>query len=186
MLIKSIYKFCIACVYYGYTAVVTYAPFYTVRHLYLRLLLRIRIGRDTAVHMGCFVTGNRITIGANTVINRRCYLDGRTGLRIGNNVNISPECYFLSLTHDLRDPAFVTIGKEVVIGDHAWLGARAMVMPGVRIGEGAVVGAGAVVTKDVPPYTVVGGVPAKPIGMRNNNVQYRTRYFPFFDTDIQA
>jgi maltose O-acetyltransferase len=65
----------------------------------------------------------------------------------------------------------------VVIEDHAWLGTRAMVLPGVTVGRGAVVAAGAVVTKDVPPYTIVGGVPARVIGQRTTDLRYQFDYF---------
>lgn len=158
---------------------------YVVRHAFLRRFCKIRIGRDSSVAMGCFVTGSNIRIGANTAINRFTYLDGRGPLAIGDNVNISHYTLIQTLTHDCQSPHFHAFAKPVVILDHAWIGARAIIMPGVTIGEGAVVGAGAVVTKDVPPYTIVAGAPAKAIGTRNANIQYRTRYFPFFDTDIQ-
>jgi acetyltransferase-like isoleucine patch superfamily enzyme len=69
--------------------------------------------------------------------------------------------------------------------DHAWIGARAIILPGVTVGEGAVVSAGSVVSRDVPPYTIVAGNPAEVIGQRTRDLRYRTRYFPFFDTDIQ-
>ncbi len=75
--------------------------------------------------------------------------------------------------------------RPVVIGDHVWIGARALICPGVTIGEGAVVGAGAVVTRDVAPYAIVAGNPARVIGQRTRDLHYRTRYFPLFDTDIQ-
>jgi acetyltransferase-like isoleucine patch superfamily enzyme len=183
---KPAYNFIVASLFYCYNTLVSRIPIYAVRHAYLRNILRYSIGKSTSIHMGCFFTGTNISIGNNSCINRRCYLDGRSGIRIGANVNISPEAYLLSLTHDLQDPRFSTVGKEVVIHDHAWLGARAMVMPGVTIGEGAVVGAGAVVTKDVPPYTIVAGVPARKIGERNRVIDHVTHYFPFYDTDIPA
>jgi len=72
-----------------------------------------------------------------------------------------------------------------VIHDHVWIGARAIICPGVTIGEGAVVAAGAVVTQDVEPYTIVGGNPARYIKDRTRDLVYRTRYRPLFDTDIQ-
>jgi acetyltransferase-like isoleucine patch superfamily enzyme len=181
---RRVYKFLVATVFYFYNALVTHIPFYGLRHAYLRVLLRVRVGPGTAIHMRCFVTGNRITIGNHTVLNRRCYLDGRGGLRIGDNVNVSPEVYLLSLTHDLRDPAFPPVAKEVVIEDDVWIGARAMILPGVTLHRGCVVGAGAVVASDVPPFAIVGGVPAKKIGDRPPAVGYTTRYFPFYDTDI--
>jgi acetyltransferase-like isoleucine patch superfamily enzyme len=106
-------------------------------------------------------------------------------LKIGNNVNISSYTLIQTLTHDPQNPDFVCLERPVVIGDYAWIGARAIICPGVTVGEGAVVAAGAVVTKNVPPYTIVGGNPAAYIKDRTRNLRYRTAYFPFFDTDIQ-
>ncbi len=102
--------------------------------------------------MGCFFTGRNIHIGDRSVVNRHCYLDGRGGLTIGADVSISPECYLLSLTHDPQDSLFRAVPKPVEIMEHAWLGARVTILPGVRIGEGGVVGAGSIVTRDVAPY----------------------------------
>lgn len=134
--------------------------------------------------MGCFITGNQIQIGANSVINRRCYLDGRFGIDIGDSVSISPECYLISLTHDLNASDFTAYGKRVIIDDYAWIGARCTILPGVHLSKGCVVGAGSVVTKSVSEFTIVAGIPAAKIGERNRNLNYRVNYFPFFDTDI--
>ena len=163
----TLYKFFGASLYYFYNAVVTYVPLYSLRHAYLRLFFGIRVGKRSSVHMGCFVTGRNITIGDHTTINRRCHLDGRVGLRIGNRVSISPEVYTMSLTHDAQDPSFPTKGEPIVIEDYAWIGSRAMIMPGVTISKGMVVGAGSVVTKTFPPYSIVAGAPAKVIGERH-------------------
>jgi acetyltransferase-like isoleucine patch superfamily enzyme len=156
-----------------------------LRHWFLRRYCNVRIGANSSIAMGCFVTGRDIEIGSNTVINRHTYLDGRVPLRIGNNVNVSHHTLIQTLTHDPQDPDFRCLEKPVVIGDHAWIGARAIICPGVAIGEGAVIGAGSVVTRDVAPYTIVGGNPAVFIKERNRDLRYRTRYFPLFDTDIQ-
>ncbi|WHU91108.1 acyltransferase [Burkholderia vietnamiensis] len=145
----------------------------------------MKIGRDSSIAMGCFVTGYHISIGDNTVVNRYTYLDGRVPLTIGNNVNISHYTLIQTLTHDPQNPDFICLCKPVVIEDHVWIGARAIISPGVRIGEGAVVGAGSVVTRDVEPYTIVAGNPARYIKERTRDLRYRSRYFPFFDTDIQ-
>lgn len=157
---------------------------YALRHWYWRKL-GLKIGRDSSIAMHCFITGNRITIGNNTVINRFTYLDGRASLYIGNNVNVSHYTLIQTLTHDPQNPEFVALEKPVAIMDHAWIGARAIIMPGITVGEGAIVAAGAVVSKDVAPYTIVGGAPARKIGKRSRNLHYRSRYFPYFDTDIQ-
>ena len=135
--------------------------------------------------MGCFITGDRIVIGDNTVINRFTYLDGRVALTIGNNVNVSHYTLIQTLTHDPQNRDFLCLERPVVIHDHVWIGARAIICPGVTIGEGAVVAAGAVVTQDVEPYTIVGGNPARYIKDRTRDLVYRTRYRPLFDTDIQ-
>lgn len=158
---------------------------YGIRHAFLRRFCKVRIGRETSIAAGCFITGEQISIGNNSVINRQTYLDGRCPLYIGNNVNISHQTLIQTLTHDPQSPDFVCLVKPVAIMDNAWIGARAIIMPGVTVGEGAVVAAGAVVTKSVAPYTIVGGNPARFIRTRNRDLRYSTKYFPLFDTDIQ-
>jgi maltose O-acetyltransferase len=158
--------------------VVTHVPSFTLRHLWYRRVLGIQIGHNAGVHMGTYVwfwgpgeiRRNGVTIGRNSRIERNCTIDARSPLTIGDNVGISPEVMILAGTHDVNDPEFKDseVGPwAVTIEDYVWIGSRAMIMPGVTVGRGAVVAAGAVVTKDVPPLTIVGGVPAKPIGMRD-------------------
>ncbi|WP_370630610.1 DapH/DapD/GlmU-related protein [Mucilaginibacter sp. 21P] len=77
-----------------------------------------------------------------------------------------------TLHHDYNSPDFAQAGAPVVIEDYAWVCSRAIILPGVTIGRGAVVAAGAVVTRDVAPYTVVGGTPAKKIADRNPDLVY--------------
>ncbi|WP_175813625.1 acyltransferase [Burkholderia contaminans] len=188
--LKSVYRFVrwrfkpAVCFYLGNHLFMNYMP-YRIRHWFLGRFCQVRIGRDSSIAMGCFVTGYHISIGDNTVVNRFTYLDGRVPLTIGNNVNISHYTLIQTLTHDPQNPDFVCLCKPVVIEDHVWIGARAIISPGVRIGEGAVVGAGSVVTRDVEPYTIVAGNPARFIKERTRDLRYRSRYFPFFDTDIQ-
>ena len=177
-------RFCLALAFYLFNNFISRIPLYTVRHAFLRGVLRLKIGPGVAIHMHCFFSGRLIAVGDRTVINRGCYLDGRGGLEIGSDASISPECYLLSLTHDPQDKGFAGRAKPVVIGNRVWIGARALILPGVRIGEGAIVGAGAVVTKDVESFTIVAGNPARKIGERNPLVAYSVSYFPYFDTDI--
>ena len=172
------------CFYLGNHLFMNWTP-YAVRHWFLRCFCDLRLGHESSVAMGCFITGRHITIGSNSVINRFTYLDGRAPLYIGNNVNVSHYCLIQTLTHDPQNQDFVCLERPVVIEDHVWLGARAVIMPGVTVGEGAVVAAGAIVTKDVKPYTIVAGNPARFISTRVRNLRYRSKYFPFFDTDIQ-
>ena len=76
----------------------------------------------------------------------------------------------------MHDPLFLEALAPIVVGDYAWLGSKAMVLPGVKIGKGAVVAAGAIVTKDVSPFTVVGGIPARPIGERPRHLRYELNH----------
>lgn len=114
----------------------------------------------------------KIKIGAGSIIGLWSTLDGREGITIGENVNISSEAALWTLQHDHNSPTFATKGGPIVVGDRAWISFRATILPGVTIGEGAVVAAGAVVTKDVPPFAIVGGIPAKVIGTRNTDLTY--------------
>lgn len=100
-------------------------------------------------------------------IGLRVMFDARKGIHIHNNVTISSDVMIWTLHHDYNDINFKCIGDQVEIEDYAWICSRSIILPGVRIGKGAVVACGAVVTKDVPDYSVVGGVPARIIGKRN-------------------
>ena len=155
------------------------------RLFFLRRICVIQIGYDSNVAPHCFINGSEIRIGNNTVINRFCVLDGRATIKIGNDVNISQYVLIQTLSHDYDSQDFAVIEKPVYINDNVWIGARAIILPGVNIGEGAVVGAGAVVTKNVEAFTIVVGNPARVIGERRRDLNYKTKYFPFFDTDTQ-
>ena len=183
-----LYYFFAALRYYLGNSLIARIPTEFLRNLYYRRVLGLRVGMQTHLSMRLFFAGyhNRclVEIGDNCVLNREIYLDGRTGVYIGNNVNVSFQVCLLSLHHDHNNPDFVAVGAPVVIKDHAWIGARAIILPGVTVGEGAVVAAGAVVTRSVPDYAVVGGVPAKVIGERTRNLAYKTCFSPFFDTDV--
>lgn len=123
-----------------------------------------------------FYAPERITIGTHTTIGDSCFLDGRSGLTIGNSVNLGSHVTIYTREHDVHSPEFAETGAPVRIADHAWVASHALVLPGVTIGEGAVVAAGAVVTKDVPPFTIVGGNPARPLGERSRDLRYRLGY----------
>ncbi|MBB6002413.1 maltose O-acetyltransferase [Arcicella rosea] len=130
-------------------------------------LMGAKIPKSTALYGGNeYRNPKGLTIGMNTALGHRAVLDARMGLEIGNNVCFGTEVMIWSLHHDYNDIGFKGIGGKVTISDYVWLGSRCIILPGVTIGEGAVVAAGAVVTKDVEPYTVVGGIPAKKISLR--------------------
>lgn len=136
-------------------------------------ILRIRIHPTAQLYRWKEIrAGRNISIGRGTIIGSDAILDGREGITIGHSVNLSSEVALWTLQHDLDSPTFETSGGPIVIGDRAWISFRSTILPGVTIGEGAVVAAGAVVAKDVPPYVVVGGIPAKPLRERNTEVRY--------------
>jgi acetyltransferase-like isoleucine patch superfamily enzyme len=155
-------------------------PSHTVRLFSYRHLLGIRIGSDSSIHRNCrFYYPAGVEIGPHVVINRDVLLDGRLGIVIGANASISEGAMILSLEHDPNSPTFAPRGAPVIIGERAFIGTRAIILPGRTIGEGAVVAAGAVVAKDVEPYSIVGGVPAKPIGERSRDLTYELTYYKF-------
>jgi maltose O-acetyltransferase len=155
-------------------------PSHTMRCLLYRHLLGISIGAATSVHRGCrFYRPVGVRIGAHSIINRDVVLDGRMGLVVGDNVSISEGVAIFTLEHDPDSPDFAGRGAAVRIADRAFIGARAIILPGVTVGEGAVVAAGAVVARDVPPYTIVAGAPARPTGQRRQDLAYMLDYRKF-------
>jgi maltose O-acetyltransferase len=165
---------------YTYNHILSNLPSRNIRHAYLRAYLG-SIGEGTGIQMGCkFLHGRKVFFGDRNVINFGCLFDGRHyPIKTGSDVSIGPEATILTLGHDPQSPDFADKGGEVIIGDRAWIGYRAIILPSVTIGEGAVVGAGAVVTKNVEPYTIVAGNPAKFINKRNPNLNYSLNYRPW-------
>ena len=137
----------------------------------------MRVGKDSSIHRRCRMYAPfRIRIGDHTVVNYGVLLDGRRGLRIGNNVSVSGGSAILTLGHDVDDSDFALKGAQVTICDYVFVGSYARILPGVTVGEGAVVAAGAVVTRNVAPYTVVGGVPARHIRDRAQHLTYQLQH----------
>ena len=137
-----------------------------------RLIYRaagISIGSKTIIRGVLHLRGGRkavhnLTIGHDCLIYPPSSIDCCASVRVGNNVTFGPGVIIITGTHELSDPcrrAGVLLPRPVVIEDGVWLCLGAMILPGVTVGKGSVVAAGAVVTKDVPPHTLVGGNPAK-------------------------
>ena len=165
---------------YFYNSWIGHFPSRSVRGLYLKAWLG-KLGVQSGIQMGCrFLNGRKIFLGKRNVINFGCRLDGRKFcIRTGHDVSIGPGAAILTLGHDPQSPDFSDRGGDVVIGDRVWIGYRAIVLPGVTIGDGAVVGSGAVVTTDVDPHTIVAGNPAKVIGQRPKELTYELHYRPW-------
>jgi acetyltransferase-like isoleucine patch superfamily enzyme len=135
---------------------------HSIRHPIYRHVFKIGLPTDSIIYCGCrFFDPWGVKIGNHSIIGDHAFLDGRRGLTIGNNVNIASEVRIYTLEHDPESPTFAAKGGSVVIKDWVYVGSRVTILPGITIEEGAVVATGAVVTKDVEPWTIVGGVPAK-------------------------
>ncbi len=180
-------------------------PSHIVRLFLYRHVFRMNIGNDTSIHwLARFNNPSGIKIGHNTIIGNDAFLDGRSmrstrnqgsgissyikdflvpsarPLTIGNNVSIAGEVRIYTMQHDIDTPDFKEMEGEVMIDDYAVIGTRVTILPGVHIGKGAVVASGAVVTKDVAPYTVVGGVPAAFIRQRLKDLRYTLEFAKLF------
>jgi acetyltransferase-like isoleucine patch superfamily enzyme len=164
----------------GYNMLVGKLPLHSLRRAYLQSYLG-ELGAATSVQTGCrFLNGRKVFLGQRNVINFDCLFDGRRySIRTGADVSIGPEATILTLAHDPQDPEFSDKGGDVIIGDRVWIAYRATILPGVKIGEGAVVAAGAVVVSNIEPFTIVGGVPARKVGVRNRDLHYSLTFRPF-------
>jgi maltose O-acetyltransferase len=130
---------------------------------------QIPIGAGSVVMGDMFLSGHGdwpslFSIGKETYISGPLRINLGGAVRIGNQVNIGHDCMIVAVNHEIGAPwrrAGVSTNLSVVIEDGVWLASRVVVLPGTRIGRGAAVAAGAVVVSDVPPNTLVGGVPAR-------------------------
>jgi acetyltransferase-like isoleucine patch superfamily enzyme len=147
---------------------VSHVPSHMFRKLFYRLS-GVKIGKGSTIHMWAnFFEPNGIRIGSDTIIGDHVFLDGRAPLIIGSHVDIASSVMIYNSEHDLESADFSAKTEPVEIMDYVFIGPRAIILPGVKIGNGAIIAAGAVVTKDVPDFAIVGGVPAKIIGERKN------------------
>lgn len=142
----------------------------------------IIIGKGSAIHMGArFYDPHNIFLGEDSIIGEGVVLDGRDKLVVGNHVAVATGVMILNSQHEINNEFFSPSNAPVIIEDYVFIGPGVIIQPGVKIGKGAIVAAGAVVTKDVAPYAIVGGVPAKIIGERKlKNLHYklgRARWF---------
>ncbi|UJS17897.1 MAG: acyltransferase [Candidatus Jettenia sp.] len=150
-----------------------YIIFDALRMYVYKHILHMIIGKDTIIWAGNkFADISRFKIGSNSIIGPNNVFLNRGGIEIGDNVNISGFSFFISQYHEVDDPEYKTVFSPIIIENDVWVATNATVLQGVTIGRGAVIAAGAVVTKDVPPFKVVGGNPAKIIRDRTQNIKY--------------
>jgi len=161
--------------------VLGYVPSHPFRKVIFRLS-GVKIGKKSTIHIGCrFYQPKNISIGTGSIIGDHATLDGRAQLTIGSHVDIASGVSIYNSQHDIHSEDMKAVQKPVEISDYVFIGPRSTILPGVKIGKGAVVAAGAVVTKDVKPKTIVGGVPAREIGKREiKDLKYRLGRFRLF------
>jgi maltose O-acetyltransferase len=159
---------------YALNAVGRHIPLMALRiGLYRRFGVQFEEPATTSVMMGCWIHApKQIAIGARSSIGPQCFLDGRGGITLGRDVNVSGLARLITGTHDVYSTAFAGRLEPIVLHDRVWIATGATILPGVTLGEGAVAAAGAVVTRDVDPFTIVGGVPARRISERPPNLAY--------------
>ena len=162
-----------------------YFPSHDVRNMVYKYLYLVDKDFTATIYYGAIIRGGgNLHIGRHSIVGDECMLDARRGgIFIGENVNIGVKVSFWTGSHDMNDPLFRSMPEKrgsITVGDRAWIGPHAVILKRVRIGEGAVVAAGAVVTKDVEPYSVVAGVPAKKVGERNRDLIYELDGSSFF------
>jgi len=161
------------------------------KDVHIRIPQKISLGNRVCIGEGCYLNPQkgRIEIGDHVNISRRCilrgdihigewveisenvYLHGDGGLEIGKHAHITQGTQVITGNHIFKDPTrpIMTQGAvlgKVEIGEDVFLGSNSILLMGVKVGKGSVIGAGAVVTKDIPPYSIAVGVPAKVIGKR--------------------
>lgn len=143
--------------------------------LFIYTLAGMKIGRGSRIHIGArFFYPANIKIGEDSIIGSNAFLDGREKLIIGNHVDIASSVMIYNSEHDINSADFHAVSESVEIGDYVFIGPRAIILPGVKIGKGAIIAAGAVVTKDVEEFKIVAGVPAEVIGERKlKDLHYR-------------
>ncbi len=160
-------------------------PSHHVRNFVYKRILLVDMSDNSVIYWGAEIRAPYLLkIGRGTIIGDKCLLDARNRIEIGSNVNFSSNVSLYSEQHDHRDRFFACNSDEsfrIKIDDRAWIGPNVVILPGVHIGEGAVVGAGSIVTKDVPPFSIAAGMPAKVIAQRTQDLIYELdgQHLPF-------
>lgn len=150
-----------------------YKFFYKVRYFLVKRIVK-KCGKGVVVKDKCyFGNGQRLTIGDRTQLGQNAQLGGE--IHLGDDILMGPDIVIMATSHAI-DRLDIPINQQgateerpVKIGNDVWIGTRAIIMPGVEIGDHSIVASGAVVTKSFEPYSVIGGVPAKLIKKRTDN-----------------
>lgn len=151
-------------------------PSHHIRNFIYRYVFLVKKAPKAVIYWGAEIRApHNLHIGARSIIGDKALLDARHGIYIGENVQLSSNVSIYTEQHDHRNPWFGCNSDSsfrVRIDNRAWIGPNVIILPKVHIGEGAVVAAGSVVTKDIPPYTIVAGIPAIPKSERSRDLRY--------------
>jgi putative colanic acid biosynthesis acetyltransferase WcaF len=167
---------------YFWNDLVTHIPVHFIRKGFLRLFNR-KISRSAVILLHTRILNFwSVVIGDRSVINQYVLLDCRKyPVIIRHDVDIGPYSKIWTLGHDPDSPTHEVEGGQVVIEDHCWIASNVTILPRVTLGRGCVVAAASVVSKNIPPLTLWGGMPARFIRSRTNALTYKLNYTPYFD-----
>lgn len=159
--VRTLWYFCSVALFEG-----GWLPVSGIKIRLLRLF-GARIGRGVVIKPNVRIKFPwRLAIGDHCWIGQESWIDNMVAVEIGDHVCISQLVYLCTGSHDHRRRTFDLLPSPIRIGDGAWIGARATLLPGVSVGPNAIVAGGSIVTKDVAPAQIVGGNPAKEIALR--------------------
>ena len=173
----------VKCLYYAITifanSVVNKIPSRHFRRWFYQML-GAKFGKNTYICRKVEILYPRgLDLSERVAVGWNVELDARGGINISHDTNISSHVKLITGSHDVDDPNFTAEFEAIKIGHHCWIGTGATILKGVTIGDGSIVASGAVVTKDIPPNEVWGGVPARFIRMRNDEYNYCLNKPPF-------
>lgn len=160
--------------------VVSWIPSQHLKFIFLKML-GVNLTKNVKLYHGFQIRNPKgLIIEDGVSIGPKVLLDARSGLIIRKSATIAYEAIIWTMNHDYNDVYFCGKGGRVEIGEYAWVCSRSIILPGIKIGKGAVVASGAIVTKDVPEFAVVAGVPAKIVGTRTEQ-EYKYGYIHHSD-----
>lgn len=163
----------VASIEYASIRIASYFPSNAIRRLAL-ITFGASVGRGVAIHRGLEVrAARRLVIGDDVWLGVDVVLDARGGIVIGDSTSIGDGVQLLSAGHDWNDEDFRYTTAAVGVGDHCWINTRSVLLPGAEAENGTVVAAGAVVHGTIGPFALYGGVPARFIASRSQEVSYK-------------
>lgn len=180
MLLSRIKTIIASLIYLFANYIVAYIPSWTIRKVLYRCM-GMKIGHGSRIYMKCIVRIPwRITIGNNTIINENCYLDGRGGITIGDNVSVSFFSFLISASHDSRSGNFKFVKDRITIKDNAWIGANAIILQGTTVEKACILAAGSTLKGNTEEGYIYAGIPA--VKRRSRELQgiYTQHHIEYF------